>query len=79
MIDASGLFAVDRHSGVVSLAANIDREKVKSLTLKINAVELEESVVKEKPARATVTVNVVVEDVNDSGPVFVPGRGYERL
>ncbi len=72
--DPTGLFSIDRHSGVLSLASSLDREKVKSTTLKITTVELEPSVVKEKPPRATVTVNVAVADVNDNGPVFVPGE-----
>ncbi|KAL3317777.1 hypothetical protein Ciccas_003566, partial [Cichlidogyrus casuarinus] len=63
-------FAIDRISGKISLKASLDREQVDNYLFFVVAVD---SPLSAGGARltSTVTVNIVVEDVNDNAPTIV--------
>lgn len=68
--DERGDFAVDRHSGVISVARPLDYEAVRSYALSVQAMD------GGSPPLSDVTlVNVTVVDANDNAPVF-PSREH---
>ena len=61
------LFDVSQKTGLVKTAANLDAEVVKSVVLKINALDLSEA---GSTLRGSVFANITVLDCNDNSPTF---------
>ena len=67
-------FSINATSGILTVAANIDREVIDRFVLTVRAYDLG------VPSRsATSTVNVTVIDVNDNRPVFNPASYTIRV
>ena len=65
LANPSGAFAINSVTGVVTIAAGLDRETVSSYTLIVNATNKGTP-----PLSATTTLRVVLLDENDNAPVF---------
>jgi VCBS repeat-containing protein len=68
--NAGNLFAIDAATGVITLAAALDRETAASHSLTI-AVDDEDG---GSTADSSATVTITVTDVNDRAPVVTPGQ-----
>ena len=62
----SNVFAVDSKTGWLSVNSSLDREAVPSYTVKIDAKDHGRDI----SLNSTTTVNIIVDDINDSPPVF---------
>lgn len=63
--DGNGDFEIDRTLGIIRTAKKLDREKVANYKLIAFAVDMGVP-----PKSTSVTVNVEIEDINDSAPMF---------
>ncbi|RCN48128.1 cadherin domain protein [Ancylostoma caninum] len=70
--DASEQFSVNSTTGEVTLAYGLDRETRDYYTLEVGASNDEDS--KNEEVAVWMTLNVIVTDVNDNGPLFEQSR-----
>ena len=63
--DIFAQFTIDSNNGLISLAAELDREQISSYSLAVRASDGGEP-----PNFSDVTVKVVVGDINDNAPRF---------
>lgn len=75
MLTSVPQFGIDSETGSVFVASHLDRETVPMFTLKIE--------VRDKAERGTrrssvTTLSVIIEDVNDCAPVFIPSSYSAR-
>ena len=61
-------FSLNQESGVITVANDIDRERVTSFSLVVSARDMGTP----RPLVATTTVRIRVLDINDNAPVFSP-------
>lgn len=66
--DATGTFALDSHSGVLTTRLQLDRERTQVYTLVVTATD--QALPISERHSATVTVVVRVQDDNDNYPQF---------
>ncbi|MGI9324644.1 MAG: cadherin domain-containing protein [Pseudomonadales bacterium] len=67
--DASGLFAIDLNSGVVTVNSALDYETATSHNITVRATSTDGSF-------STVIYNIGVSDENDTAPVITPGQTF---
>ncbi|KAI7801010.1 putative protocadherin-16 [Triplophysa rosa] len=65
--ESRGMFTVDQHTGRISTAAVLDREKVSSYSFKVYAMDSSAA----NPHNTSAQVTVQVLDVNDNAPFFI--------
>lgn len=65
--ESRGMFTVDQHTGRISTAAALDREKVSSYSFKVYAMDSSAA----GPHNTSAHVTVHVLDVNDNAPFFI--------
>ncbi|XP_059410729.1 protocadherin Fat 1-like isoform X3 [Carassius carassius] len=71
LLGGAGRFSVDQETGVITLAAPLDRETQDEYSLVITAQD------QGRPSRsATTTMDISVTDINDNAPIF-PEQQYE--
>ncbi|XP_051903269.1 protocadherin Fat 3 [Hippocampus zosterae] len=69
-------FAIDAETGGVFVAGHLDRESFPAYTLRIEARDKAE---RGNRRSAVTTLNIVVEDVNDCAPSFIPSTYSARV
>ncbi|KAF7206514.1 protocadherin Fat 3-like [Nothobranchius furzeri] len=69
-------FGIDSETGIVFVASQLDRETFPMFSLKIEVRDKAEKVTRRS---AVTTLNVIVDDVNDCSPVFVPSSYSTRV
>uniref|UniRef100_A0A3P9L436 FAT atypical cadherin 3a n=1 Tax=Oryzias latipes TaxID=8090 RepID=A0A3P9L436_ORYLA len=62
-------FGINSTTGMVYVAAQLDRELTSRFTLKIEARDRAD---KESPKFSVTTLEIILEDVNDCSPLFIP-------
>ncbi|TRY65999.1 hypothetical protein DNTS_003779, partial [Danionella cerebrum] len=65
--ESKGMFTVDQHTGRISTAAALDREKVSSYTFLVYAMDSSAS----NPRNTSAEVTVHILDINDNAPIFI--------
>lgn len=76
--DASGAFSIDPVTGTLALndPSKLDREKQADMELVVSTRESRQREGKRIEGSNAVRVRVKVEDDNDNGPVFLPGKSF---
>ncbi|KAK2881970.1 hypothetical protein Q8A73_022480 [Channa argus] len=69
-------FGIDSETGTVFIASHLDRETFPMFTLNI---EVRDKAERGSRRSAVTTLNIIVEDVNDCAPVFIPSRYNARV
>uniref|UniRef100_A0A3Q3D6Z2 Cadherin domain-containing protein n=1 Tax=Hippocampus comes TaxID=109280 RepID=A0A3Q3D6Z2_HIPCM len=69
-------FAIDSETGGVFVAGHLDRESFPTYTLRIEARDKAE---RGNRRSAVTTLNIIVEDVNDCAPSFIPSTYSARV
>ncbi|XP_061755353.1 protocadherin Fat 3-like [Nerophis ophidion] len=69
-------FGIDSETGSVFVASSLDRESFPTFTLKIEARDKAE---RGNRRSSVTTLNVIVEDVNDCAPSFIPSTYSARV
>nr|XP_055052859.1 protocadherin-16 [Misgurnus anguillicaudatus] len=65
--ESKGMFIVDQHTGRISTAAVLDREKVSSYSFRVYAMDSSAA----NPHNTSAQVTVHILDVNDNAPFFI--------
>ncbi|XP_076844234.1 protocadherin Fat 4 isoform X2 [Brachyhypopomus gauderio] len=72
--DTQALFRLDAATGMLSMAADLDREERSSYLLHIKATDAGSP-----PLHSVAKVNVTVKDINDNRPVFYPVQYFANI
>ncbi|XP_077448375.1 protocadherin Fat 3 isoform X3 [Stigmatopora argus] len=76
LLTAVPQFGIDTETGAVFVASQLDRESVPAFTLKI---EVKDKAERGNRRSSVTTLNVIVEDVNDCPPSFIPSSYNARV
>ncbi|XP_053559873.1 protocadherin Fat 1 isoform X2 [Bombina bombina] len=76
MLTDTDIFTIDSDTGVVKAVASLDREKQNMHLLKVEARDQAET---EPQLFSTVLLKVLVEDVNDNPPLFIPANYHVKI
>ncbi|XP_057676860.1 protocadherin Fat 3 isoform X2 [Corythoichthys intestinalis] len=76
LLTAVPQFGIDSETGSIFVAAQLDREIVPAFTLRIEAKDKAE---RGNRRSSVTTLNIIVEDVNDCAPSFIPSSYSARV
>ena len=68
-------FSINQHTGNIIITTALDQEKHKEHHIEVQATDASET----NPLSSVVTVTVIVEDVNDNVPTFVPSSYHVQI
>lgn len=76
LLTSTPMFAVNSSTGVVYVTGLLDRELIPNCILKIEARDQAES---GQQQSSVVALNVIIADVNDNAPLFVPSSYFVKV